>query len=195
MPPGLAAVYAVAPYAGLVRELVIGHKERQLVSLRPVLAALLARSVLGVLEEHEAQGAVLLVPVPSRAASVRARGRDATREMTACAGEVVRQVGAGRYDVTLAPVLRSRPGVVDQAGLDVTARRANLDGSMACSSSLVRRLGRRVGAAHVVVCDDVVTTGATLAEAQRALGAAGVGVLGHACLAATERRGRGTGAT
>ncbi|WP_323791214.1 phosphoribosyltransferase family protein, partial [Nocardioides sp.] len=70
------------------------------------------------------------------------------------------------------------------------ARRANLAGSMACASASLRRLARRVGAAHVVVCDDVLTTGATLAEAQRALAAVGLPVLAHACVAATPRRRR-----
>lgn len=188
VPEGLAAPYSVAPYDGLVRDLVIGHKERHLVSLRSVLGVLLGTSVLAVLEAHRARGAVILVPVPSRAASVRSRGRDATKDMTERARRVVQEAGRGRYDVTLAPLLRSRPGVVDQAGLDVESRRANLTGSMACSSTALRRLSRLHPAAHVVVCDDVLTTGATLCEAQRALAAAGVSVLGHATVAATLRR-------
>lgn len=185
VPDGLATPYAVAPYDGLVRELVLGHKERNLTSLRPVLGAALARGVLGVLQG--ACGAVVLVPVPSRPASVRARGRDATREMTMEAARLLRTADSAR-EVAVAPLLRSRPGVRDQAGLDIEQRRANLTGSMACSSAGLRRLALRVGAAHVVVCDDVLTTGATLAEAQRALAAAGVTVLGHACVAATARR-------
>ncbi len=186
--PGLVTPYAVAPYDALVRDLVIGHKERGLASLRPVLGSLLAVAVLAVLESHDVRGPVVLVPVPSRGASVRARGRDATREMTTSARTYVERRGAGRYDVRTAPLLRSRPGVVDQAGLDVAGRLRNLQGSMACSSASLRRLGAHVRAAHVVVCDDVLTTGATLGEAQRALGAVGVEVLGHACVAATRRR-------
>lgn len=189
LPEGLAAPYSVAPYDGLVRDLVIGHKERHLVSLRRVLGELLGTAVLAVLEARRAHGAVLLVPVPSRSASVRARGRDVTRDMTERACRVVHEAGGGRYDVTLAPLLRSRPGVLDQAGLDVASRRANLTGSMACSTRGLRRLSGRHPSAHVVVCDDVLTTGATLWEAQRALGAAGVSVLGHATVAATIRRG------
>lgn len=191
VPEGLATPYAVASYDGLVRELVLGHKERDLVGLRTTLGSLLGCSVLAALAHRGAQGQVVLVPVPSRAASVRARGRDATREMTERARRAVQRVGAGRYDVTLANLLRSRPGVVDQAGLDVAARRANLSGSMACSSSALRRVARQLGTAHVVVCDDVLTTGATLQEAQRALGAVGVSVLGHATVAATPRRNPG----
>ncbi|UMG93173.1 phosphoribosyltransferase family protein [Nocardioides sp. TF02-7] len=92
---------------------------------------------------------------------------------------------AGR-PTTVARLLRSRPGVIDQAGLTATERHANLTGSMACPAAVVRRL--RSPRAHVVVCDDVLTTGATAREAQRALEAAGVTVLAVATVAATARR-------
>ena len=193
VPPGLATPYAVAPYDGLVRDLVIGHKERNLVGLRAALGSLLAAAVLAALEAHGASGGVVLVPVPSRAASVRARGRDVTRQMTEQARRAIRRAGEGRFEVTVAPLLRSRPGVIDQAGLDVEARRVNLTGSMACSSRALRKVARHLGGAHVVVCDDVLTTGATLSEAQRALEACGVNVLAHASVAATVRRRRGAG--
>ena len=189
-PPGLRTPYAVTAYDGVVRDLVIGHKERGLVALRPVLGVLLACAVLAALEDRGAQGPVVLVPVPSRSASVRTRGRDATREMTEAAARVLREHPGGARDVRVARLLGTRPGTVDQAGLDTGARWSNLAGSMACPSSVVRRLARRTPAAHVVVCDDVLTTGATLAEAQRALGAAGITVLAHACVAATPRRVR-----
>ena len=188
VPEGLRVPYAVAPYDGLVRDLVIGHKERNLVGLRDVLGSLLALAVLAALDASDVRGAVLLVPVPSRAASVRSRGRDATLDVTERARRSVQARGSGRYEVTLAPLLRSRPGVRDQAGLDLDERRDNLSGSMACSSGRLRRLARRVGSAHVVVCDDVLTTGSTVREAQRALAAAGVPTLAHATVAATVRR-------
>ena len=87
-----------------------------------------------------------------------------------------------------ARLLRVRPGVVDQAGLDAAGRAANLARSMAVSGDVVRRLGRRRARVHVVVCDDVVTTGATLREAQRALESVGLPVLAAAAVAATRRR-------
>jgi predicted amidophosphoribosyltransferase len=90
--------------------------------------------------------------------------------------------------VATARLLRVRPGVVDQAGLDATGRAANLAGSMATSASAVRRLARRQVAAHVVLCDDVLTTGATLREAQRALESVGIGVVAAATVAATRRK-------
>ena len=136
--------------------------------------------------EAGARGGVLLVPVPTRAASARARGRDPLLEVVRTAAALLDRGAAA--PVVVGRLLRSRPGVVDQAGLGVAARRANLAGSMACRPASVRRLAGRLGAAHVVVCDDVLTTASTAREAQRALEAVGLPVLGVATVAATPRR-------
>jgi len=92
----------------------------------------------------------------------------------------------------VARLLRTRPGLQDQAGLDAEARAANLAGSMTCPSAGPRRLARRAGRgtfrARFVVCDDVLTTGATAREAQRALESVGLEVAAIAVVAATRRR-------
>jgi len=184
-PAGLAPPYATGAYDATLRAMVVGHKERRLLGLTRPLGDLLATSVLAATTTGGVPpGApLLLVPVPSRPAAVRARGHDPTLAMTRRAAAVLR---AADRPVTVARLLRTRPGVADQAGLDADQRRANLAGSLACPARAVRRLaGRR---AHVVVCDDVITTGATAREAQRALEAAGVAVLAMAAVAATVRR-------
>ncbi|MFT4082418.1 MAG: phosphoribosyltransferase family protein, partial [Nocardioides sp.] len=96
-----------------------------------------------------------------------------------------------------ARLLRTRPGVVDQAGLDAGARAANLAGSMSCPSPGLRRLARVLdgSAASVIVCDDVLTTGSTAREAQRALQAVGLRVVAVATVAATRRRSPGPGSS
>jgi predicted amidophosphoribosyltransferase len=81
------------------------------------------------------------------------------------------------------PALAVRRSVRDQAGLDRAARSANLAGSVRLRRSAVGRLRGRA----VVLVDDVVTTGATLAEAARVLRASGLDVVGAAVVAATAR--------
>jgi predicted amidophosphoribosyltransferase len=184
-PAGLAPPYATGAYDATLRAMVVGHKERRLLGLTRPLGDLLATSVLAATAAAGVAptAPLLLVPVPSRPAAVRARGHDPTLAMTRRAAAGLRASGR---QVSVARLLRTRPGVADQAGLDADERRANLAGSLTCPARAVRRLaGRR---AYVVVCDDVITTGATAREAQRALEAAGVPVLALAATAATVRR-------
>jgi predicted amidophosphoribosyltransferase len=67
----------------------------------------------------------------------------------------------------------------DQARLGREAREANAAGSM--------RALRTAGGCRILLVDDVVTTGATLAEAARAVTEAGGLVLGAATVASTPR--------
>jgi predicted amidophosphoribosyltransferase len=186
-PAGLVPPYSLGAYDGVLRALVLAHKERRVLALARPLGALLARSLTAALADVPVAGAVVLVPVPSRPGAVRQRGHDPTLAMVRAAAVRV----PGEREVAVARLLRVRPGVVDQAGLDAAARARNLGGSMALSGTAVRRLARRLPRARLVVCDDVLTTGATLREAQRALESAGLPVLAAATVAATARKGRG----
>jgi predicted amidophosphoribosyltransferase len=85
----------------------------------------------------------------------------------------------------VARLLRQSRTMVDQAGLDATSRAANLAGSLAVDGAAHRRLSGR--ARVLVLCDDIVTTGATAREAQRALAAAGIPITAIAAIAATRK--------
>ena len=183
VPVGLVTPWACATYDGVARDLVLGLKERRLLGLVGPLGDLLAASARAAV----LPGPVVLVPVPSRAASVRARGHDPTYAMTARAA---RLLAASGHDVIVQRLLHLRPGVVDQAGLDASRRADNLAGSMTCPSPRLRRLAARRSRVRAVVCDDVLTTGSTAREAQRALEAVGLEVSGIAVVAATQRRER-----
>lgn len=180
-PPGLVPPWTASAYDGVVRAMVLGLKEHRLPGLARPLSGLLAHAVRAAVPP----GPVALVPVPSRPASVRARGHDPTYALAAGAAARLRREG---YDVVAVRMLRTRPGVVDQAGLDAGARARNLAGSMACPTRSLRRLARVAPRVRVVVCDDVLTTGATAREAQRALEAVGLEVAAIATAAATARR-------
>lgn len=181
-PPGLAPAWSGGWYDGPLRELILGHKEHQQFGLRDLLGGLLAQAVAGLCADHVVapQTALLLVPVPSQPASTRTRGHDPTLELTRAAA---RHLGRHAHAARLLQVAR----VADQAGLDREQRAANLAGSMWVSARRLRRAARTTPRAWAVVCDDVLTTGATAREAQRALTASGVAVLGIACVAATRR--------
>jgi len=183
-PAGLVTPVAAAAYEGTVKEMVLGLKERRMLGLARPLGRLLALAVAEALRTG-GPGPAVLVPVPSRPSSVRERGHDSTGAVTRAAARLLRRHGVEAY---AAPLLRTRPGLADQAGLDREGRAANLAGSLTCPSPGLRRLARRVPVARIVVCDDVITTGATAREAQRALEAVGLDVVAVAAVAATVRR-------
>ena len=181
VPSGLAPPWAADEYAGTVRALVLAHKEQRVLSLRRPLARLLVLAVAAAVPVDET---VVLVPVPSRPSTVRARGHDPTAAVTRSADGMLRAAG---LDALAVPLLRTRPGLQDQSGLGAEARARNLDGSLRCPAPALRRLARLRPAARLVVCDDVITTGATAREAQRALEAVGLPVAAVAAVAATRR--------
>lgn len=167
-PEGLPPVSALLAYEGVAQRLLLCHKERGRLHLTAPLGEGLAAAV-----RVLTVAPVLLCPVPSSVRAVRQRGHDhAFRLATAAARALGPQASAARM---LAPARQ----VADQSGLTTQQRAANLRGALRAT---------REPQGPVVVVDDVVTTGATLVEATRALRAAGHEVVGAAAVAATTRR-------
>ena len=182
-PPDLPPPFAVAPYAAEPRAFLLAYKEDNRVGLRPLLGAALARALLGAVTATTG-GPVWLVPVPSTAAARRTRGDDVVARLARWAAADLRSRGVG---CAVVPALRHRRAVRDSAGLGAVHRAAHLAGAFRVSPRAAARLGDH----PVVLLDDLVTTGATLAECTRTLVAAGLTVTAAATVAATPRRGPG----
>ncbi|PWI10255.1 hypothetical protein DIZ27_11550 [Streptomyces sp. NWU339] len=174
-PAGLPVVHAAAPYADEVRAALLAHKERGALALSRPLGEALAKAVRAGLREAARsgpggvpgavrghRGAVLLVPVPSARRAVRARGHAPALRIARAAAGALRRQG---LPVSVLPALRHRRDVADQSGLDARRRLANLAGALAVAPGCDRLL--RDGS--VVLVDDLMTTGASLAEAARAV--------------------------
>lgn len=160
-PVGLPVVHAAAPYGDAVRALLLAHKERGALGLAGPLGAGLAGAVRAGLRGGNAP--VLLVPVPSARGAVRARGHDPVRRIAlAAAGELRR--GGTRARVLC--VLRQRRAVADQAGLNSRQRQVNLQGALEVIAGGGRLLAE---GGRIVIVDDLMTTGASLVEAARAI--------------------------
>jgi predicted amidophosphoribosyltransferase len=161
-PDGFPPTVAAGAYAGPVRSAVLAFKEHGRAELARPLGVALALAVVAVTRAVPGRRPVLLVPVSSSRAALRARGRDHVRELTRAAAGELRAAG---FPVTVAGLLRRRGRVRDSAGLTAGQRRANLAGSFALA-------GGPPSGALLVLVDDVVTSGATLTEAAGVLGSA-----------------------
>ncbi|WP_307363255.1 ComF family protein [Microbacterium murale] len=114
--------------------------------------------------------APLLVPIPTGRAAFRRRGYRVPELL-------IRRAG-----LQMSGVLSNARATVDQRGLGIDERARNVSGSI--------RARHARDAHEALLIDDVVTTGATLDEAARALTAAGFRVRGAVALAATPRHSR-----
>ncbi|MGW7299451.1 MULTISPECIES: ComF family protein [unclassified Streptomyces] len=167
-PPGLPVVHAAARYADQVRAALLAHKERGALALAAPLGVALAGAVRAGLATgggtgfRTGGGAVLLVPVPSARGAVRARGHDPVRRIALTAAAELRRTGT---PARVLAALRQRRAVADQSGLNSRQRQDNLAGAL----EVVPGARRLLGEGRVVLVDDLMTTGASLAEAARAV--------------------------
>ncbi|HEY0536328.1 MAG TPA: phosphoribosyltransferase family protein [Actinoplanes sp.] len=181
-PPGMPRCVAVGPYAGELRGTLLAYKERGRHRLARPLGTLLASAV----ARLAPKGApVFLVPIPSTAAATRERGGD---HMTRLAAHAVRRLREAGWQADLTHLLRALPKP-DAASLSVGERAVAAESSLRIRPARIGKFSRRSpGKGTLVVVDDIVTTGATLAVATARLEEANVQVTGAAVLAATRLR-------
>jgi len=171
-PPGLPPCYALGEYGGQLRELILGYKERGRHRLARPLGALLAEGIAAAAPE------LPLVYVPDTGGAARRRHGDHMLTLARHAAEALRRSGRS---TTLVSALQSR-SIVDSVELDAGGRAQAAQGKFA-----VRR-GVPGGGSRVVLVDDIITTGSTLAAAANALRQAGIDVTACVALAATRRQ-------
>ena len=170
-------VWSGVPFDGVPARVVRALKEDGRTGLARALAPALRAAVDAARGEASLESggpdSVVFVPIPTSRAAFRRRGF-----------RVVELV-ARRAGLPCRALLVPSRGTADQRRLGRADRRRNVRNSLRA---------RDAAGLRVVVLDDVVTTGATLEEAIRALREGGADVLGAATIAATPRRGGGAGA-
>ncbi|SIQ34159.1 ComF family protein [Solilutibacter tolerans] len=153
----LEAVTACFAYAAPLDRLLPMFKFHQSMAAGRLAVGLMAETLL---QAALAARDAALVPIPLHRQRLRQRGYDQALEL---ARPLARQL-----QLRLAPDLLARPKVTGaQSRLDKVARQRNLSGAF-----VVNQAG--IVPPHVILIDDVMTTGATLESAAQALRAAGV---------------------
>ena len=181
-PAGLPPCVAVGAYAGPLRESLLAYKERGRASLATPLGILLAEAV--ALAAGGARRPVLLLPVPSTAAAVRERHGDHVRRLADHAAKTLRRAG---WPAAVAQPVRALPKP-DATHLDSAQRAIAAAAAFRPVPARLAGARRAANGRAVVVVDDIVTTGATLAALTAILIRAEVPVEAAALLAATRRR-------
>ncbi|KRE37690.1 hypothetical protein ASG73_08560 [Janibacter sp. Soil728] len=179
VPQGWPGCTGTVRYEGVSARLMKAFKDGGRRDLADPIARLLADAVARAVTAgaHDfGRARILLVPIPSAPATTRRRG---DRPTLILVQHAARLVGPG---VVTASVLSMARGTADQAGLDRAGRQDNLAAAMRVVEPDVVR-GR-----DCVLVDDVLTSGATLAEGRRALRAAGARSVGMAVCMVTPRR-------
>jgi predicted amidophosphoribosyltransferase len=185
-PDALPPCVALGAYEGPLRGLIIAYKERGAHPLARPLGTHLGRAA-GLAARRSDAVSVALVPVPATAAAIRDRHGDHVLRLARHAARGLRSDG---YPVTIVSALAARPKA-DSSGLGAAARAESAAHAFRVRPVGVRRLmaAQRAGAT-VIVLDDILTTGSTLAAVTIALADSGVPVASAATVAATRRRGK-----
>jgi predicted amidophosphoribosyltransferase len=186
-PPGMPPCHAVGAYGGPLRSVLLAYKERGRHRLARPLGALLAGAVAGaaVRAGGGPRTPVVLIPVPSTTRAIRERHGD---HMARLATHAVRRLHNAGWQACLTQPLRALPRP-DSASLDAPGRAAAAESSLRIRESRIRVPRRAVTMkSTLIVVDDIVTTGATMAAVTARLGEANMQVAGAAVVAATQLR-------
>jgi len=156
-------VHSALVYTPTASKIILAAKENSLQGADDLLIA----AIVHVLSKARLDSRYFtLVPVPSSKQSQRRRGRSFIVDLT---NTISKQTGIGVNDC-----LQLSRRVADQSGLTRTQRSSNMHRAFSIKPGALLR-------GDAIVIDDVVTTGATLREAARALNSQGFHAFGSVC--------------
>lgn len=151
-------VYSSIRYSNISRSILLSAKEN---SLR-IADELIIDALVNCLHRLPTQvlRKAILMPVPGSKRAIRKRGRDFIQAIT---NEVSLRSGLPMFE---GMIVQRR--LLDQSGLSAVDRKRNIYGAFNYTGELVK--------GEILLVDDLVTTGATLLEAKRALNVEGLTV-------------------
>ncbi len=179
-PPPFVRAVAYGPYQGRMKEAIHALKYDRLHAAARGLGRILAEAIAQLADE--APGEMLVVPVPLHRSKFAERGFNQARSLAFHALGVLRRTHP-EWRLRLAPatLMRLRP-TESQAGLTPRQRRLNVRRAFTVSDS------EAVAGKHVLLIDDIFTTGSTARSAAQALRTAGAASVWVATLARARMR-------
>lgn len=169
-PPRHDGIYAATLYTPVSRKLVLAFKHGRRIAMAPMLARLIAARLP---EDDGNNGAErLIVPVPLHRWRLWGRGYN----QAALLGRELDRLGKGTL---LVDALERRKRTPTLGGLGARARRRVLAGAITVSETAKPKLSGR----HILLVDDVLTSGATSGACVHVLRQAGARTVRIACFA------------
>jgi ComF family protein len=181
-PPAFVRAVSYGVYQNRMREAIHALKYDRLHPASTGLGRLLAEAITQLAGEAPAE--MLVIPVPLHPSKYAQRGFNQSRSLAVEALAYLRRSHpAWRLTLASSTLLRQR-ATETQAGLTPRQRRQNVRGAFLVSDPA------RVAAQHVLIVDDILTTGATARAAAHALVQAGAASVWVATLARAQRSER-----
>ena len=178
-PPPFVRAVSYGVYQGRMREAIHALKYDHLHPAAEGLGGMLAEAIAQLAGEAPAE--VLVIPVPLHRSKFAQRGFNQSRSLAVQALQFLRRTHP-QWRLTLAPSTLMRLRATDtQAGLTPRQRRLNVRGAFSVSDPSL------VAAQHILLIDDILTTGATARAAAQTLLKAGAASVWVATLARAQR--------
>jgi predicted amidophosphoribosyltransferase len=160
-------VFSAIQYSPIASRVLLSAKESQLKAADQLIVNGIVHPLKLFINRY---GPATLISIPSRKSANRKRGRNFLQEITAAV--------ALEVDLPYQSPLTHIRKVRDQSQLNLVDRSENISGAFSVAPDFMSQICAGNTGPKIIVIDDLITTGATLAEAIRALRTAGFTVLG-----------------
>jgi predicted amidophosphoribosyltransferase len=140
-------------------KIILAAKENGNQTARRLLACSIANSLTEAIDQLKLDTEISLVTIPSRFSAIRKRGRDHISEL---AVEVIAMFGGRGIKISHQNILHLTKQVKDQSNLNRSERIQNMNGAYLATYP-------ESATSNLIIIDDLITTGASIHEAIRAL--------------------------